>query len=117
MTFVSGVRDFFSVEHHLNHVSLGAISTEQLHYGVYTNSDHLTMNLLMHTDMCSLGINFLYPDYTQYDLRQLKINQCEPFLVIGYIYQEEVELSESSRWFIRHFKVFYRKTLGYNKME
>lgn len=104
LTFVRGVRDFFSMEHHLNHVSLGAIRTEQLHYGAYTNSDHLTMNLLMHTDMCSLGINFLYPDYKQYDLHQLKINQCEPFLVIGYIYQEEVELSESSRWFIRRFQ-------------
>ena len=29
LSFVRGVRDFFSVEHHLNHVSLGAISTEQ----------------------------------------------------------------------------------------
>ena len=42
LSFVRGVREFFSVEHHLSHVSLGAISTEQLHYSVYTNSDHLT---------------------------------------------------------------------------
>lgn len=35
LTFVRGVRDFFSMEHHLNHVSLGAIRTEQLHYGAY----------------------------------------------------------------------------------
>ena len=58
LSFVRGVRDFFSVEHHLNHVSLGAISTEQLHYAVYTNSDHLTVNLLLNTDICTSALIF-----------------------------------------------------------
>ena len=104
LSFVRGVRDFFSVEHHLNHVSLGAISTEQLHYAVYTNSDHLTVNLLLNTDICSLGINFLYDQYRQYDVRQLRINNCEPFLLIGYICPDHAKLSKAAEWFICHFK-------------
>ncbi|RHP49590.1 LysR family transcriptional regulator [Clostridium sp. AF32-12BH] len=104
LSFVRGVRDFFSVEHHLSHVSLGAISTEQLHYSVYTNSDHLTINLLMNTDVCSLGINFLHDQYKQYDVQQLQINNCEPFLLIGYICPEEGSLSEAAKWFIRNFQ-------------
>ena len=39
----SADRDFFSMEHHLNHVSLGAISTDMLNTVVHTNSDHMTM--------------------------------------------------------------------------
>ena len=104
LSFVRGVREFFSVEHHLSHVSLGAISTEQLHYSVYTNSDHLTINLLMNTDICSLGINFLYDQYRQYDVRQLQINNCEPFLLIGYICPDDAKLSTAADWFIRHFQ-------------
>ena len=104
LSFVRGVREFFSVEHHLSHVSLGAISTEQLHYSVYTNSDHLTINLLMNTDICSLGINFLYDQYRQYDIRQLQINNCEPFLLIGYICPDDTKLSTAAEWFIRHFQ-------------
>ena len=95
---------FFSVEHHLSHISLGAISTEQLHYSVYTNSDHLTINLLMNTDVCSLGINFLHDRYRQYDIQQLRINNCEPFLLIGYICPENGKISEASSWFIQHFQ-------------
>ena len=104
LSFVCGVRDFFSVEHHLSHISLGAISTEQLHYSVYTNSDHLTINLLMNTDVCSLGINFLHDRYRQYDIQQLRINNCEPFLLIGYICPENGKISEASSWFIQHFQ-------------
>ena len=87
------------MEHHLNHVSLGAISTDMLNTVVHTNSDHMTMNLLMQSDICSLGIDFLYEDYKQYPIRNLKIRNSEPFLVIGYIYQNEEKLSAEAACF------------------
>ena len=104
LSFVRGVRDFFSMEHHLDHVSLGAISTEKLHYVMYTNSDHLKIDLLLQTDVCSLGINFLCPQYKQYNIKTLKINNCEPFLVIGYVRPEEGNMSQAAMWFVKHFK-------------
>ena len=41
---------------------------------------------------------------TQYDVRQLQINNCEPFLLIGYICPEDAKLSTAAEWFIRHFQ-------------
>ena len=58
LKFVSGIRDFSQWSIILNHVSLGAISTDMLNTVVHTNSDHMTMNLLMQSDICSLGIDF-----------------------------------------------------------
>ena len=104
LRFVRGVRDFFSMEHHLAQVSLGAISVEKLNYAMYTNSDHLNIDLLLHTDVCSLGINFLYPKYEEYNIKALPINNCEPFLVIGYVRAEEGGISEAAQWFIDKFR-------------
>lgn len=104
LKFVRGVRDYFSMEHHLESVSLGVISTEKLQHVVYTNSDHMIIDVLMHTDLCSLGINFLNEKYRQYDVKALPINNCEPFLMIGYVVAEGKEISRQSQWFIQEFK-------------
>lgn len=104
LKFVRGVRDYFSMEHHLESVSLGAIQTENLNYVVYTNSDHMVIDVLMETDICSLGIDFLADKYKQYDIKALSISHCEPYLVIGYVIAEEKELSEQAQWFINEFQ-------------
>ena len=77
------------MEHHLDRVSLGAISTKDLNYSIYSNSDHMTINALMQTDLCSLGINFMHQPYKHYDIKNLKINVCEPFLLLSLIHISE----------------------------
>lgn len=104
LRFVRGIRDYFSMEHHLAQVSVGTLGTEDLHYAMYTNSDHLSIDLLLHTDVCSVGIDFLHPPYEQYTIKALRINNCEPFLVLGYVHPEEQELSESARWLVEKFQ-------------
>lgn len=104
LRFVRGTHDFFSMEHHLEQVSLGAIGTEQLNHVIYTNSDHMTVDLLLHTDICSLGINLMCKKYEQYPIKALEIKNSEPFLVIGYVSQNEHILSESALGFIEHFR-------------
>ena len=89
---------------HLDRVSLGAISTKDLNYSIYSNSDHMTINALMQTDLCSLGINFMHQPYKHYDIKNLKINGCEPFLLIGIVRPEGDELSKAAQWFIENFK-------------
>ena len=64
----------------------------------------LNAELMPRHDICSLGINFLYDQYRQYDIRQLQINNCEPFLLIGYICPDDAKLSTAADWFIRHFQ-------------
>lgn len=104
LRFARGTHDFFSMEHHLQQVSVGAIGSEQLDNFIYTNSDHLTVDLLLHTDICSLGINLMCKKYEQYPIKVLKIKHSEPFLVIGYVYEEEHVLSEAAQDFIERFR-------------
>lgn len=101
LRFIRGIQDFFSMEHHMHRVSFGAVDTEQLNFVVNSNSDHLMLDMLMHTDVCSLGIDFMCSKYEQYDIKTLKINHCEPFLAIGYIYPEDTQLSEAGQWLIQ----------------
>lgn len=104
LKFVRGIRDFFSMELHLEQVSLGAISTDQIRHTMYTNSDHLAVNLLLHTDVCSLGIDFMIPQYRQYNIKTLRINNCEPVLTLGYICSERNLFSEAASWFLDRFR-------------
>lgn len=104
LKFMRGVRDFFSMEHHLENVSMGVIDTKALNYAVYTNSDHMATNLLLHTDVCSLGLNFMYQPYEQYDIKPLEINGCEPFLQMGYILDPERPLTAQAHWLIEQFQ-------------
>lgn len=104
LRFVRGVRDFFSMEHHLESVSMGIIDTKNLRHCVYTNSNHLYTDLLLYTDVCSLGLDFMHTPYEQYDIKSLEINGCEPFLQIGYIRDPERTLSEQSVWIVENFE-------------
>lgn len=104
LKFMRGVRDFFSMEHHLEHVSMGVLNTENLHNVVYTNSDHLNISLLLHSDVCSLGLDFMHEPYKQYDIKPLAINGCEPFLQIGYVHAPEHPLSPAARWIVERFQ-------------
>lgn len=104
LKFVRGVRDFFSMEHHLERVSMGVIDSEKLNHVVYTNSDHLTIDLLLHSDVCSLGLDFMHEPYSQYEIKALTINGCEPFLQMGYVFNPERALSAQARWVADRFK-------------
>ena len=103
LKFIQGVRDFFSMEHHLEMVSMGVIDPSVMKHVVYSNSDHLVTNFLLHTDVCSLGLNFMYRPYEQYDIKPLAINGCEPFLQIGYVQTPERPLSPQARWLTERF--------------
>lgn len=104
LKFVGGVKDFYSMEHHLENVSMGVIDTRNLNHSVHTNSDHLTINFLLHTDVCSLGLEFMHEPYWQYDVKSLAIKGCEPFLQIGYVWDPKRHLSKPARWIIKNFK-------------
>lgn len=104
LKFVRGVRDYFSMEHHLEHVSMGVLNTEDLNHVVYTNSDHLNIGMLLHTDVCSLGLDFMHEPYAQYDIKPLPINGCEPFLQIGYVHDPERKLSPQAKWVVERFQ-------------
>lgn len=103
LKFMRGVRDFFSMEHHLETVSMGVIDPNVMKHVVYSNSDHMVINFLLHTDVCNLGLNFMYKPYEQYPIKPLAINGCEPFLQIGYVRAPGRALSPQADWLLKRF--------------
>ena len=103
LRFVGGIRDQFSMEHHLETVSLGVIDQKALNFAAYTNSDHLTMRLLQKTDVCWLGIEAAGGPHPHSGLRTLTIKGCEPFLQLGYVKVQGVDLSDEARLFLKRF--------------
>ena len=56
------------MEHHLETVSMGVIDQSVMKHVIYSDSDHSIINFLLHTDVCSLGLNFMHRPYEQYDI-------------------------------------------------
>jgi hypothetical protein len=104
LKFVQPIKDFFSLEHHLDSISVGAINMDNFNNIVQTNSDNLTIDLLLHTDICSFGIEFMNKDFEQYKIKPLKINSCERCLLIGYVKQKDTDLSMEAIEFIEYVK-------------
>ena len=104
LKFVRGVKDFFSMEHHLEKVSMGVIDSENLCHVAYTNSDHLVIDFLLHSDVCSLGLDFMHEPYAQYAIKSIPINGCEPFLQIGYVFDPKRGVSPHANWVVERFQ-------------
>lgn len=101
LKFVQMKKDFFSMEHDIEHISMGVLHTGKLYHIVNTNSDNLLIDMLMHTDVCNLGIRFFNPRYAQYDIRAIALKDCAPCLLMGYIKQRGVDLSQEAQLFLK----------------
>ena len=71
---------------------------------ITTNSDHLTIDLLLTTDLSSFGIKFINKDYEQYNIKSLDIKGYDDKLLIGYIKRKNEELSCEANNFINMLK-------------
>lgn len=104
LKFVGGTDDFFAMEHHLERVSVGTVMMEKMNNVFSTNSDYLINNLLLHTDVCCMGVDFVSDEYEKYEIRALKVRQCEPFLTIGYAALAGAVLSDEANRYIEDLK-------------
>ncbi|HIX66417.1 MAG TPA: LysR family transcriptional regulator [Candidatus Anaerotruncus excrementipullorum] len=97
LRFIRGLSDYFSMEHHLKQVNMGAIDSEKLHPAIYTNSEHFSMDLLQRTDLAELGIDInppALPQSPENHLRCLRIEGEEANLILGYVVAKEHALSD-----------------------
>lgn len=104
LKFISGVRDYFSMEHHLETVSLGIIKRETLNNVICTNSESVFINTLVNTDICGMGITFLADRYKDYGVKTLTISDCEPFLAVGFVSRENHDFSRPCEEFIEKLR-------------
>lgn len=104
LKFIKGIKDFFSLEHHLDKINIGFTEWENLNNSVYTNSDATIVNLLMKTDLCRLGIYSKKKKYEPFNIKAIKIKNTEGILNIGYVYVEGQKLSQHVQLFLEEFK-------------
>lgn len=104
LKFISGVRDYFSMEHHLETVSLGIIRRETLNNVICTNSEYVFIHAIMNTDVCGMGVSLLTERYREYGIKTLKIRDCEPFLTVGYVLRENHHLTGLCRCFLERLR-------------
>lgn len=107
MKFVTETEDFFAMEHHIERISVGAFISEQhMNDRFYTNSDYMINNLLLHSDVCCLGIDIVPAGYRKYGIKALKIEDCEPFLAFGFVAAENASLSAEAEQYLGKLKTY-----------
>ena len=100
LKYVRGVKDFFSVEHHFDYVSLNEINTAYFDDRVLTNSDHLVNEMLKKTDLCYLGIDSI-------ELKRdskIEIDSQEKHLTLGFIKNKAAILSDTATNFLAYLE-------------
>ena len=101
LKFIQGVRDYFSMEHHLESVSMGVINQKNLHHAILSNSDFVYVNALDQTDICGLGLCLPGEQYWIHQVKMLPIIGCEPVLTVGCVFVEGQKLSAPAEKFVQ----------------
>ena len=94
--------DFFSMEHHLEQVSVGVEQMEKMHALIYTNSEHFTTALVEETEMMDLGIDL--PCEERGIMHHVTIEGLDDMLVLGYVVEKGHTLSRPAKELIDLFR-------------
>lgn len=94
--YIRGIKDFFSVEHHFDFLTLNHLNTAQFPAKVLTNSDHFVLQMLAKTDLCELSIDTKGTKHCH----KVNIDAEEKSLTIGYVKLEGAPLSSLGQEFI-----------------
>ena len=96
LRFVRGLRDYFELEHDFRQENMGGF-TGPLQFAAYTNSEHLTGELVRCAQLAVLGISLDDPEETQPGLKHLWIEEEEADLCLGYVSEQGRALSQYSQ--------------------
>lgn len=110
LKFVEGTDDFYAMEHHIERISIGEAPMENIENVFFTNSGYMINNLLLHTDVCCIGIDFVSSEYEKYDIKALNVDGCEPFLSIGYVKLLHTTLSSEAECYLAKLQNLLEKT-------
>ena len=67
---------------------------------------YMINNLLLHSDVCCLGIDIVPGGYQKYGIKALKIETCEPFLAFGYVTAENASLSPEAEQYLERLTAY-----------
>ena len=105
-SFIQPVNDFFSIEHHLDRISVGMSKAANFKSLFSTNSDNQIIEMLLHTDICSFGIRLMNDSFRKYAIRDIPIDGCGKCLSFGYIKKRNTTLSTEYETFLELVKKY-----------
>ncbi|TCO68731.1 LysR family transcriptional regulator [Marinisporobacter balticus] len=104
LKFIQGKRDYFSMMEHVDILSNGLIKLNQMKHVVHTNSDNMMMNMLRYSDLCTLGLDFLKPNYHDNEIRKVAIQNCMDCIKVGYITRKDLLFNGCEKMFVAYLK-------------
>ncbi|GAU76541.1 LysR family transcriptional regulator [Fusibacter sp. 3D3] len=111
LRFVQGSKDYFSMMEHVEALSNGVIKLNQIKHIIHTNSDHMMMNMLKYSDLCTLGIDFMKHNYHDNEIKKIAIEDSNSCIKVGYMMRNDLQLSSSEIDFIRHLRRLFESAL------
>lgn len=97
LKYIRGLKDFFSVEHHFDLVSLNEINTTFFEDKVLTNSDHVITEMLEATALAHIAIDWELERHEN----KIIIDSEEKYLTLGYVKNKITQLSDTSLEFLQ----------------
>ena len=104
LKYLRGVRDHYALANCLACLSAGQVSSRDLHCLVSTGSEHLVISSLLRTDLCCLGLDFVYSSYKTEGISAVSIAGCEKALTLGVISRRGGTLSPEAQWLMEGLK-------------
>ncbi len=101
LRFIQLEDDFFAVEDLLYDISLKQI--------IKTNSSHMMIHMLEHTDLCNLGSFWLKDMFRQYDFGRIVVDGFQGQVSFGYVRHCSRPLSIQERSFLAFLQASIRK--------
>lgn len=105
LSFVQPISDLFSLEHHLDTISVSGFFMDHYQRKICTNSDNLLIDLLINTEVSSFGIYYMDDEYDTYNIKPIRVKGCETSLVLGYLKRDEHVLSEDAVDFLKRVEI------------
>ncbi len=108
LSFIQTPEDYFSLLSHLDKISHGEIKMSQLRHVIHSNSEHVMMNMLEHTDLCTLGVDFTNEVYFKNSkIHKIEIDFCCSCISVGYILRNAYEIKSFEVQFIEMLKQLF----------
>ncbi len=104
---VQRMRDYFSVVDQMDVISHGLAGAQNMEHIIHTNSDHVVMQMLKHTDLCNIGLDVLDMRFKDAEIKKVDIKGGEGCIEVGYISRQLYILSSQDRGFLECLKTLF----------
>lgn len=109
--FIQGKRDYFSIIEHIDVFSKSKVTPNNVAHIVHTNSEHVMMNMLKHTDLCTMGMDFIDKRYKEENIRKISINEGKKLISIGYINRNSHSIQDYEELFAKYLEQLFKITM------